>query len=246
MTDHTARTGVSYFPSVDRADDAVAYALDANHERIRNWVANGASRPLRIYAVPGGFTGRGKPFREPQDLEAVRVVLVGTSDDPSGYFVLTAYPAVASITARNFHGFDAFVGTYFHQDWTEEPYSAEQALEDHLASSSPDALSELLEDVRDLDGILPDEAALGGRIGSKTDPCTAVPPERRAMATASSDTSTPSAGMPRACAATSIRPGPQPMSMTGPSAGQQIRSSAGNSSRGVHRRSKMRPLYVLS
>ncbi len=78
--------------------------------------------------------------------------------------MLTAYPAVASITARNFHGFDAFVGTYFHQDWTEEPYSAEQALEDHLASSSPDALSELLEDVRDLDGILPDEAALGGRL----------------------------------------------------------------------------------
>lgn len=76
-------------------------------------------------------------------------------------------------------------------------------------------------------------------IGSKADPCTAVPPERRAIATASTDTSTPSAGMPRACAATRIRPGPQPMSMTGPSAGQQIRSSAGDSSRGEHRRSKM-------
>ncbi|WIE76234.1 contact-dependent growth inhibition system immunity protein [Curtobacterium sp. MCSS17_007] len=164
MTEHTVRTGGSYFPSVERADDAVAYALDANHERIRSGVANGAHRPLRIYAVPGGVTGRGNPFLEPQDLEAVRVVLVGTSDDSSGYFVFTAYPAVASITERNFHGFDTFVGTYFHQDWAEEPYSAEQALEDHLARSSPGALSELLEDVRDLDGVLPDEAALGGRL----------------------------------------------------------------------------------
>lgn len=164
MTEHTVRTGGSYFPSVERANDAVAYALDANHERIRRWVANGADRPLRVYAVPGGVSGRGNPFREPQDLEAVRVVLVGTSDDPSGYFVFTAYPAVASITARNFHGFDAFVGTYFHQDWAEEPYSAEQALEDHLARSSHDALRALLADVRDLDEILPDEAALGGRL----------------------------------------------------------------------------------
>lgn len=164
MAEHTVRTGGSYSPSVERANDAVAYTLDANHERIRRWVANGADRPLRVYAVPGGVTGRGNPFREPQDLEAVRVVLVGTSDDPSGYFVFTAYPAVASITARNFQGFDAFVGTYFHQDWAEEPYSAEQALEDHLARSSPDALRALLADVRDLDEILPDEAALGGRL----------------------------------------------------------------------------------
>lgn len=160
----TVRTGESYFTSVERANEAVAYALDYNHERIRRWVAEGASRPLRVYAVPGGVTGRGNPFVEPQDLEAVRAVLVRSADSPSGYTVFTAYPAVASITARNFHGFDAFVGTYFHQDWAEEPYSAEQALEDHLASSSPDALSELLEDVRDLDGILPDEAALGGRL----------------------------------------------------------------------------------
>jgi hypothetical protein len=161
---HTVRTGESYFPSVERANEAVAYALDFNHERIRRWVATGASRPLRIYAVPGGVTGRGNPFMDPQDLEAVRVVLVGSSDNPSGYTVFTAYPAVASITARNFRGFDDFVGTYFHQDWADEPYSADQALDDYLAHTSRDACLALLADIRDLDEILPDEAALGGRL----------------------------------------------------------------------------------
>jgi len=164
MTVHTVRTGDSYFPSVERANEAVAYALDFNHERIRRWVATGASRPLRIYAVPGGVTGRGNPFMDPQDLEAVRVVLVGSSDNPSGYTVFTAYPAVASITARNFHGFDDFVGTYFHQDWADEPYSADQALEDYFSLASREGLHALLDDVRELDEILPDEAALGGRL----------------------------------------------------------------------------------
>lgn len=161
---HAVRTGDSYFPSVERANEAVAYALDFNHERIRRWVAAGAVRPLRIYAVPGGVTGRGNPFAEPQDLEGVRVVLTRASDNPSGYTVFTAYPAVASITAQNFHGFDAFVGSYFHQDWAEEPYSAEQALEDHVTVGSEGALRTLLEDVRDLDSILPDEASLAGRL----------------------------------------------------------------------------------
>lgn len=161
---HAVRTGESYFPSVEHANEAVAYALDFNHEQIRRWVAAGAVRPLRIYAVPGGVTGRGNAFSEPQDLEGVRVVLTRAPDNPSGYTVFTAYPAVASITARNFHGFDAFVGSYFHQDWAEEPYSAEQALEDHVAVASDEALRTLLEDVRHLDAILPDEAALGGRL----------------------------------------------------------------------------------
>lgn len=160
----TVRTGESYFPSVERANEAVGYALDYNHERIRRWVAGGAPRPLRVYAVPGGVTGRGNPFVEPQDLEAVRAVLVRSADSPSGYTVFTAYPAVASITARNFHGFDDFVGTYFHQDWADEPYSADAALEDHLAHTSSDEQRALLEDVRDLDLILPDESALDGRL----------------------------------------------------------------------------------
>lgn len=160
----TVRTGESYFPSVERANEAVAHALDFNHERIRRWVAAGAPRPLRIYAVPGGVTGRGNPFMEPQDLEAVRAVLVGSSDSPSGYTVFTAYPAVASITARNFHGFDDFVGTYFHQDWADETYSADEALEDYLARTSSDEQRVLLEDVRDLDQILPGEPAIGGRL----------------------------------------------------------------------------------
>lgn len=161
---HSVRTGESYFPSVERANEVVAYALDFNHERIRRWVAARAERPLRIYAVPGGVTGRGNPFVEPQDLEAVRVVLVGSPDSPSGYTVFTAYPAVASITAKNFHGFDDFVGSYFHQDWADEPYSADQALEDYLVNTSPEAQMALIEDVRDLDQMLPDEAALGGRL----------------------------------------------------------------------------------
>ncbi len=161
---HSLRTGASYFPSVERANEVVAYALDFNHERIRRWVASGTPRSLRIYATPGGVTGRGNPFGVPQDLEAVRVVLITSSDDPSGYTVFTAYPAVASITARNFPGFDYFVGLYFHQDWAAELYSADQALEDHLARTPPDALGALLEDVRSLDQLLPDEAALGGRL----------------------------------------------------------------------------------
>lgn len=60
--------------NVERANEVVAYALDFNYERIRRWVASGTPRPLRIYATPGGVTGRGNPFGVPKDLEAVRVV----------------------------------------------------------------------------------------------------------------------------------------------------------------------------
>ncbi len=102
----TVRTGESYFPSVERANEAVAYALDFNHERIRRWVAEGASRPLRVYAVPGGVTGPGEPFVEPQDLEAVRAVLVRSADSPSGYTVFTAYPR-----GREHHGAQTSTGS---------------------------------------------------------------------------------------------------------------------------------------
>ncbi|MCJ1715743.1 contact-dependent growth inhibition system immunity protein [Curtobacterium sp. VKM Ac-2922] len=162
---HSVRTGTSVFTGgTDEANRIVAHALDANHLRIRAWVAEDCPKPLRIYAVPGGVTGRGMPFGTIQDLDAVRVVLTAAPDRPSGYTVLTAYPAPASITATNFAAFDDFVGAYFHQDWADAPYGAPDALEHCLAISSPDEQQALLSDVRDLDQALPDAASLGGRL----------------------------------------------------------------------------------
>ncbi|ROP64951.1 contact-dependent growth inhibition system immunity protein [Curtobacterium sp. ZW137] len=162
---HAVRTGTSVFTGgTDDANRIVAHALDANHLRIRTWVADDCPKPLRVYAVPGGVTGRGMPFGEVQDLDAVRVVLTAAPDRPAGYTVLTAYPAVASITATNFDAFDDFVGAYFHQDWADAPYGAADALEHYLAISSDDDQRALLGDVRDLDEVLPDAAALGGRL----------------------------------------------------------------------------------
>ncbi|MFJ3385988.1 MULTISPECIES: RNase A-like domain-containing protein [unclassified Curtobacterium] len=136
---HAVRTGTSVFTGgTDDANRIVAHALDANHLRIRTWVADDCPKPLRVYAVPGGVTGRGMPFGEVQDLDAVRVVLTAAPDRPAGYTVLTAYPAVASITAANFAASDDFVGAYFHQDWADAPYGAADALEHYLAISSDD------------------------------------------------------------------------------------------------------------
>lgn len=161
----SVRTGTSLFTGgTEEANRIVAYALDANHLRIRAWVADDCPRPLRVYAVPGGITGRGMPFGEVQDLEAVRVVLTAAPDRPSGYTVLTAYPAPASITATNFTAFDDFVGAYFHQDWADAPYGAADALEHAVATTSDDDQRALLADVRDLDDALPDAEALGGRL----------------------------------------------------------------------------------
>lgn len=162
---HSVRTGTSVFTGgVDDANRMVAHALDANHLRIRAWVAADCPKPLRLYAVPGSVTGRGMPFGAVQDLDAVRVVLTGAPDRPSGYTVLTAYPASASVTARNFAAFDDFVGAYFHQDWADAPYGAVDALEHYLAVTSEVEQRALLDDVRDLDAVLPDAAALGGRL----------------------------------------------------------------------------------
>jgi len=162
---HSVRTGTSVFTcGTAEADRIVAEALDVNHLRIRAWVAAGCPSPLRVYAVSGAVTGRGMPFGWVQDLDAVRVVLTAAPDQPAGYTVLTAYPALSSTTALNFSAFDGFVGAYFHQDWADAPYRAADALEHFLAVTSHEDQQALLVDVRDLDEVLPDAAALGGRL----------------------------------------------------------------------------------
>jgi len=162
---HSVRTGTSTFVGgTAQANRVVSIALDENHQQISRWLDDGCPKPLRVYAVPGGVTGRGVPFGEEQDLEAVRVVLTGAADARAGWRVLTAYPAVASVTARGPVAFDDFVGAYFHQEWHEAPYSAAEALEHYLAVTSEEQQRALLQDVRDLDAVLPDEATLAGRL----------------------------------------------------------------------------------